>query len=1077
MVRRLICFIAGLFLSIGMTFAQTTISGTVSSSDTGEPLAGAVVKEVGSDNATVTDIDGHFSLSAAAGARLQVQIVGMKDKTVKATGRGMKIYLDPDDHTLDELMVVAYGVTKKSAYTGSASEVKAAQIDNRQISNLSSALTGAAAGVQTLQTNGQPGEAATVRIRGVSSINGYNAPLYVVDGVPYDGDLSAINPEDIESMNVLKDAVSTSLYGSRGANGVVIITTKKGKLGKAKISVDAKWGAVSRELPNYKVIGNAGTYYEKLYETYYNNYYYNSGYNATRSWTLANNDLSRTGYQIYTVPQGESLIGKNGKLNPNATLGYTDGTYYYKPDDWEDETFDTNLRQEYNVTVSGADERFNYYAGFGYLNDQGIVEGSGFKRLNTRLNVEYRATNWLTLGTKINYTHANSLYPRDQTDDKSNSSVNAFFIANYIAPIYPMYVRDAQGNIMRDASTGKKIYDYGDGSSTNFTRNWMSMANPKGDLIYNFREYNMDIFSGNWFARADLTHGFSVTARLALNTDNTIFHNSSSSLYGQSSSYGGENTQSQSRTSAFTHQYLLNYLQSFGKHNVNATAGFEGYRLKIEDFNITGLNKYRESDYTAGNVIDQKNGTGSVNEYRTAGYFFTGNYNYDNTYFFNVGYRHDGTSAFKPGNRWGDFFNVGLGWDMKKEPWMKNVSWLDQLKLRASFGQTGNDNHLVYPTPSNPYYYTFYAYQDQYSLTGANGVFSDGTLVYKGNPDLKWEKTNAFDFGVDYALLNGRLYGALDFYFRATSNLLDYKNVAMSNGYTQIPINMGTVQNYGLEMEINYDIFKKKDFTWTVGFNGTFQKARIHKLADDYADGQYVSVYRIYKEGDPLYQCYLPHYEGVDSETGLALYTGVKTDESGNPVKDDNGNYIEESTTDYQNAFTYNRKKSGNLLPDFYGGLNTQVNWKGFDFSLQTSFQLGGKIYDEGYQDLMASGGTAFQAGQNWHQDILKAWTPENKYTDVPRLNSGDLYANSASDRWYKSSDYFSIDNITLGYTIPTNIMHRIGLESLRVFASAENLWLFSARQGLDPRLGQVYVSSAWYTARRTISGGIKIVF
>lgn len=716
MVRRLICFIAGLFLSIGMTFAQTTISGTVSSSDTGEPLAGAVVKEVGSDNATVTDIDGHFSLSAAAGARLQVQIVGMKDKTVKATGRGMKIYLDPDDHTLDELMVVAYGVTKKSAYTGSASEVKAAQIDNRQISNLSSALTGAAAGVQTLQTNGQPGEAATVRIRGVSSINGYNAPLYVVDGVPYDGDLSAINPEDIESMNVLKDAVSTSLYGSRGANGVVIITTKKGKLGKAKISVDAKWGAVSRELPNYKVIGNAGTYYEKLYETYYNNYYYNSGYNATRSWTLANNDLSRTGYQIYTVPQGESLIGKNGKLNPNATLGYTDGTYYYKPDDWEDETFDTNLRQEYNVTVSGADERFNYYAGFGYLNDQGIVEGSGFKRLNTRLNVEYRATNWLTLGTKINYTHANSLYPSDQTDDKSNSSVNAFFIANYIAPIYPMYVRDAQGNIMRDASTGKKIYDYGDGSSTNFTRNWMSMANPKGDLIYNFREYNMDIFSGNWFARADLTHGFSVTARLALNTDNTIFHNSSSSLYGQSSSYGGENTQSQSRTSAFTHQYLLNYLQSFGKHNVNATAGFEGYRLKIEDFNITGLNKYRESDYTAGNVIDQKNGTGSVNEYRTAGYFFTGNYNYDNTYFFNVGYRHDGTSAFKPGNRWGDFFNVGLGWDMKKESWMKNVSWLDQLKLRASFGQTGNDNHLVYPTPSNPYYYTFYAYQDQYSL-------------------------------------------------------------------------------------------------------------------------------------------------------------------------------------------------------------------------------------------------------------------------------------------------------------------------------------------------------------------------
>lgn len=1052
--------------------AQTKVTGSVTD-DQGEPVIGASIKVVGTNEGTITDTDGKFSLTVPnSNSRLEISYIGLQPQTVKVSPN-MRITLHNEENELDEVIVVAYGTAKKSAYTGAASQVKADKIENLQISNVSSALVGSASGVQALQTSGQPGESATIRIRGVSSINGYNAPLYVVDGVPFDGDLSSINPEDIESINVLKDAVSTSLYGSRGANGVVMITTKKGQKGKARISVDAKWGAVSRELPNYKTIGNASTYYETLYQAYYNSHYYNSGYSASRSHDLANSEVqSVTGYQIWTVPTGEYLIGTNGKLNPNATLGYNDGTYYYTPDDWEDETFDTKLRQEYNVSISGADDRFNYYTSFGYLNDQGIIEGSGFKRLNTRLNVEYEATDWLTVGTKLNYTHSNSLYPNEQSSDYSNSSGNAFYIANFIAPIYPMYVRDASGNIMHDASTGEKIYDYGDGASTPYARNWMSMANPKGDLIYDFREYNMDIFNGNWWAKADLTHGFSVTARLGLHTDNTIFHSSSSSIYGQSSNYGGENIQEQTRTSAFTHQYLLNYLNSFGKHNLNLTAGFEGYRLKIEDFYADGQDKYRENDYTVGNVINQRTGSGSVNEYRTAGFFFSGNYNYDNRFFFNLGYRHDGTSAFSSDNRWGDFYNFGLGWDMKKESWMETVDWLDQLKVRFSFGQTGNDNHLA-----SSYYYTFYAYADQYTLTGANSVFSDGTLAYKGNPDLKWEKTNAFDFGVDYAMLQGRLYGSLDYYYRSTSNLLDFKNVAMSNGYTQIPVNVGTIRNYGFEFEVNYDIFKQQDFNWTVSFNGTFQTSKIHKMSSDYTDGRYVSGYRILEEGDPLYQLYLPHYEGVDPETGLALYTGVQVDENGSPVTDENGNYIEESTTDYNNAYTYNRKKTGDLLPDFYGGLSTKLYWKGIDFSIQTSFQLGGTIYDEGYQNLMASGGTSFQAGQNWHQDILNAWTSENRYTDVPRVDVSDQYANSGSDRWLKSSDYFSIDNITLGYTLPKVWTRHIGLESIRIYGSAENLWVFSARQGLDPRLGRIYISNSWYSARRTISGGIKIVF
>lgn len=1076
MGKRIIFFLGLLFVSI-VTMAQTKVTGSVTD-DQGDPVIGASIKVVGTNTGTITNTDGEFSLTVPnQNSKLEISYIGMASQTLRAQSN-MRIQLRSLNNELDEVMVVAYGTAKKSAYTGAATQIKADKIENRQISNISSALVGTASGVQTLQTNGQPGTSATIRIRGVSSINGYNEPLYVVDGVPFDGDLSSINSEDIESINVLKDAVSTSLYGSRGANGVVMVTTKKGQKGKATVTVDAKWGAVSRELPNYKVLGNAGTYYETLYQAYYNSYFYNAGRTPSASHDLANSKVQTvTGYNIWTVPTGEYLIGTNGKLNPNATLGYSDGTYFYTPDDWEDQTFDTKLRQEYNVSISGADDRFNYFGSFGYLNDQGIIEGSGFKRLNTRLNAEYKVAKWLSIGSNISFTHSNSLYPSEQSSEYSASSGNAFYIANFIAPIYPMYVRDANGNIMYDKATGKKIYDYGDGLSSNATRNWMSMSNPKGDLLYDFREFNSDIFNGNWFAKVDLTHGFTATARIGLNSDNTIFHSSSSSLYGQSSSYGGENISEQTRTTAFTHQYLLNYLNTFGKHNVNVTAGFEGYRLKIDDFYAQGQNKYRESDYTVGNVIDQRTGGGSVDEYRTAGFFFTGNYNFDQRFFFNLGYRHDGTSAFSSDNRWGDFYNFGLGWDMKKENWLADVDWLNQLKVRGSFGQTGNDNHLASTLDASPSYHTFYAYTDQYNLTGANGVFSDGVLVYKGNPDLKWEKTNAFDFGVDYAFLGGRLNGAFDFYYRSTSNLLDFKNVAMSNGYTTIPVNVGTIHNYGLEFDVNYDIFKKPDFTWTVSFNGTFQTSKVHKLSPDYANGQYVTGERILKEGDPLYELYLPHYEGVDPETGLALYTGVKADADGNPVTDANGNYVEESTTDYNNAYTYNRKKSGDMQPDFYGGLGTQLYWKGFDFSLQTSFQLGGRIYDQGYQDLMASGGTSFSAGQNWHQDILNAWTPENRYTDVPRVDVSDQYANSSSDRWYKSSDYFSIDNITLGYTLPKTLIRHIGLQSVRVFGSAENLWIFSARQGLDPRIGRIYVSSAWYAARRTISGGIKIVF
>ena len=1073
MKRKLMLLITCLFLGIGLANAQRgSVTGTVVSAEDGQPVVGASIVLKGTTTGTVTDMDGRFKLNVPdMTGTIVVSFVGMKQQEVKIKPQ-LKIEMEMDAEIMDEVLVVAYGVAKKSAYTGSASELKADKIENRQMSNVSNALIGTMAGVQTLQTNGQPGTDTTVRIRGFSSINGVSSPLYVVDGVPYDGDLSAINSQDIASMTVLKDAVSTSLYGARGSNGVVMITTKRGEQGKAKVTFDAKWGGVSRATKNYDVVTSPAQYYELLYQAYYNAYYYNNGWTASRSHVEANNSLSDTGYTIYTVPDGQYLIGTNGKLNPNATLGYSDGTYYYYPDNWEDETFNTTMRQEYNVGISGATDVFNYYASFNYLQDDGLIESSGFERLTGRLNVEYKVKKWLTIGANMSYTHTVSYYPDEQGSGSSTSSGNAFFLANTIAPIYPMYVRSADGSIMYDTSSGYKVYDYGDGQSTNFTRNYMSIANPIGDLKYNISQYNMNIFDGNWFAKLDLTHGFSVTARLSLNSDNTIYNWYANPLYGQYASYGGIAEQEQMRTTALTHQYLLNYLNTFGKHSVNVTAGFEGYRLKYEYFYGYGYDLYKMGDYTLGNATTQYNVGGQQHKYNTAGFFFTGNYNFAEKYFINVGYRRDGTSAFSEDNRWGNFFNFGLGWNMKKEPFMNNADAVDLLKIRASFGQTGNDNHNYSSS-----LYGWYAYEDIFLMTGSDGSFADGTLIYKGNSDLKWEKTNSFDFGVDYSFWKSRLSGSLDFFFRATDNLLDFKQVAVSNGYSEIPINMGSVHNYGIEFEANYDIIRKKDLQWNVSFNATWFKNKIHKLSDDYEDGQYISGSRIYREGESIYNYYLVEYAGVDESTGEALYYSIQLDDDGEPVTDDDGNYIEEINTDYETAYSYNRKETGSILPKVYGGFGTSVNWMGFDLSIQTSWQLGGRVYDSGYANLMSTGGTSFDAGQNFHKDLLNAWTEDNTSSSIPRIDVNDSYATSTSTRFLTSSDYFSIDNITFGYTIPNKITKKIGVDSFRVYFAAENVYLFSARQGLDPRMSLTSVSSSWYTARRTISGGIKLSF
>ena len=440
MKKRLTLFMMSLFLCVGSALAQTKVSGTVLSQEDGQPIIGAAVKVVGTSTGMLTDVNGKFSVALPAGKdQLEITYLGYEGKTVKAKN-GMRIFLKADSKSLDEVIVVAFGTAKKSAFTGSAKAVGSEDIKLTQTTSVTGALAGNVAGVQLTQSSGSPSGSPTIRIRGFGSLNAGNDPLIIVDGAPYSGDMANINPADVESMTVLKDAASNALYGARGANGVVMITTKKAKSGDAVVTFDAKYGWNTKALKQYDIITSPAAYYEKHYDPVYN-YYINKGMDANSAWQAANAGLfgeqanGGLGYNIWTYPQGQMLIGQNGKLNPNATLGRIEGDYLIKPDDWEDVGIRTGNRQEYNVSIAGSTDKSNTYISLGYLKNQGITEKSDMQRFTARLKADYQAKKWLKVGTNMSYTRYdhNSL----GNNGSSTSTGNIFAFTQQMAPIYP----------------------------------------------------------------------------------------------------------------------------------------------------------------------------------------------------------------------------------------------------------------------------------------------------------------------------------------------------------------------------------------------------------------------------------------------------------------------------------------------------------------------------------------------------------------------------------------------------------------------------------------------------------------
>ncbi len=1073
MKERLTMLLACLFLMVGGVIAQTKVNGTVTSQEDGQPVIGASVLVVGTQTGTVTDADGKFSLTIPAGKNtLRITYVGMEPLEVSARPN-MRIVLTSDQTALDEVLVVAYGTAKKSAFTGAATQVKSEVISRRQVSSALDALAGAASGVQVTQYTGQPGSDPTIRVRGIGSLSASSNPLYVVDGVPYDGKITSINPADIESMSVLKDASASAIYGARGANGVVIITTKTAKRGEdAKVTFNARWGVNKRGVPNYDVLENAGDYYEKYYRALYNEKFYSaSGGDAASAHAYANSNLySNLGAKVYTVPAGETLIGTNFKLNPNATLGYVEGDYYYRPDNWYDEMYNTNnLRQEYNATVSGATDRLTYYMSLGMLDEKGIINSSKYRRYTGRLSADYQAKEWLKVGANFGYSYEKQGAPGAQNN--WGSSGNSFYIADNIAPIYPLYVRNADGTNKID-DMGITVMDTG--TNTPWKRKF-SAGNPLIDLTLNSYNNERSSINVKGYALIDLPlDGLRFNANVNANVYDTRENNLYNPYYGTSSSSGGSVNVNHYRRIGVNHQFLLTYQHGFGDHNVDLLAGYENYHMKFQQLETAMQNLYLGNVAELDNAISYPSAprSNTVN-YTTMGWLFRAQYNYQEKYFASASYRRDASSRFASGHKWGNFGSFGVAWLISKENFMEGTkSWLNELKFKASIGQQGNDA-LMYDGELN-----YYPAEDRYKVSDVNGIPVPVFDAYKGNSNISWETSTSTNIGIEFSLFKNRLSGSIEYYNRSTKDMLYYRPVAVSLGYDSYPVNEGSMYNRGIELQLSGTVYKSKDINVELNANLTTLKNKITEYPEVMKGSMLIR-----EEGGSIYESYIRSYAGVwhgdESE-----YSFADDFDKSTLVLGDGLYFVDPDNGDYTVTNVFNDAKQahqGSTAPKAYGGFGLTATAYGFDLSLQFSYQLGGKLYDHKYQGLMSSAGGT---GHNWSTDIAQAWSPENPTSNVPRLDTGVDDDQRTSNRFLISSNYLCMNNLTIGYTLPTKWVKKIGLSNVRVYFAGDNLALWTKRKGLDPRrsltmgvstLGGGY--SDTYAGLKTISGGLSVTF
>ena len=1053
MKRKLMLLMTCLFIGIGLVNAQISkVTGTVISEEDGLPVVGASIVVKGTTNGTVTDMDGKFVLTniPSSAKTLTISFIGLRTQEVEIKPT-LSIALKPDTEVLDEVMVVAYGTAKKSSFTGSAATMRGDKIQKMQVSDLSKSLEGAVAGVQIAASSGSPGTSASIRIRGIGSISSSQEPLIVVDGVPYEGSLNSISTQDIESLTVLKDAAANSMYGARGSNGVIIVTTKGSKSGKAKINFEARFGTNQRGVPTYDVMTDAGQYYEMMFESYRNALEGNIEGDAAQY--AAENLIGKIlKYNKFKGVADNALIDPaTGKLNPAAKE-------YKWTDDWTKDPFENGKRQEYNVNISGGNDKTQAYASLGYLEDEGYMVGSGFERISARVKLDQSVGKNFRVGGNMAY--ANTI--RKQFGSESGGTYsNIFMFSQNIAPIFPIYLYDENGGLMLDEK-GNPRYDFG----SEYGRPYSSEQNPYATAKENIYKYMADNLSTRGYFEAKFLNDFKFTLNVAYDVFNQTNTQFSTPIGGDAYNVGGRGYNYTSRRGALNINQLLNWTREFGEHNFNVLLGHEtkNDKYKYLEGHMTNFADPTNPDFS--NASQYQGLTSYSAEYALEGYFAKLDYDFADKYYLTGSFRRDGSSKFHEDNRWGTFWAIGGSWRAKEEAFLKDVEWLDNLKVKASFGTQGNDNIL------DDGYTIWQAYSDLYRVDRVDGSAAF-TKYLRGNKDLTWEKSNNFNAGFELGLWNWLDFN-FDFFIKETKDMLYYSPLPSSEGSPAgIYRNEMDMKNTGFEFELSANIFDTDKFKWTVSLNGTHYKNELTKLpaskpADKYPDGyQSGSYWR--KIGGSLYDFYAYEYAGVNPETGEPQYNKYLTDENGNETGEI------ELVSDITKATRRQTGKSS--IPDFVGGLSTTVEAFGFDLSVQTAFQFGGYVYDSNYSGLMNAG----DAGQNFHMDMLNRWTPENKNTNIPALGyqvqSQEIAQGNTVDFYLTDASYFSLRNVTLGYSLPANLIKKAGVERLRVYLTGDNIWLKSKREGLDPRMYFTGETKMGYSAVRTYSLGLNLTF
>ncbi len=1072
-------------LTAGSLLAQNRqVSGTVSNEE-GGPVAGATIIVKDTTIGAVTNSQGHYSIMAPANGVLEISSPGLQTAEVAINNRSVvDVMLTLSSTHLDDVIVIAFGTAKRESFTGSVTVVGSQELSKTQSSNVGDALVGKVAGVQFAAASGRPGAGQSLYVRGVGSISASvgKGPLWVVDGVPFEGDINNINPADMESVTVLKDAASNALYGARGANGVIMVTTKKAKAGEASVTFDAKWGVNTRALRSYDV-ADGGEFYELHHKALFNYFNLSQKQSADVAYASANNLLLSTsaggvGYNVYTVPDGQNLIGSNGRLNPNATVGrlvnFKGQDYWLQPDNWLNEIYKSaSFRQEYNFSVAGSTDRSNFYASLGYLSNEGIIDGSDNERLTARLRADYQVKKWMKLSVNSSFSHFKWFNGNDPDDEGASDGGNVFQTAIRMAPIYPIYIRDGNGNIMKD-QWGFDLYDNGSGRNGGAVRTNGGQSNQLQDIQLNKYINEGNAFSINGQADFDLYEGLKFTVNGSVYVDETRTTRMLNPYYGQFATSGGVIDKGHYRDINYNLQQLLTYDRKIGSHNFNILLGHEYYNIKQYGLSASKSMLWSPNSIELGSaVVGSDYETSSMGEYNNEGYFGRVMYDFDDRYFFSGSYRRDASSRFHPDHRWGNFWSLGATWIMSREEWF-HASWVEMLRVKASFGSQGNDN-----IPN-------YLYVDYYDIQNDGNGKPTSTFARKGNEKITWETNANLNIGVEFDLWKGRLSGGVDFFNRKTTDMLFSMAVPLEAGYDAIFTNVGDMVNRGVEIDLHALLINTRDFTWRFSVNASYLSNKIIKLPEQYKnnttadgltkgrrDGNYFLA-----EGNGRYAFYIPTFAGVDPETGESLWYKYKVKDGVVDPDKTNPDHLERVTTKlYTEASTDGREYHSDPYPDLFGGFGTSLRYKGIDFSAAFTYQIGGLVLDSGYMFYMGSP-LQTSTGNNYHRDLYDSWTPGNTNTSIPRFAYNDANVSATSDRFLTDASFLNIQNISIGYTIPSSFTKKFFAQSLRIYAACDNVWYWSKRQGLDPRQSVSGTTNPFYYAPvRTVSGGINITF